>query len=165
MDDKSNADILNRYFTSVYVKEEDEPELILNEASKSLFGDTPDTEPFEFYGTPVTNKLEDIDINIEIVYNHLKSIDAHKSTTPECIHPRILKECASTLAKPLFDIFSRSIATGMMPSQWKRGTVTPLHKGDSRHDACNYRPITITSLLCRILEKNNQRIISTIPGK
>ena len=43
--------------------------------------------------------------------------------------------------------------TGNVPQAWRNGTVSPLYKGEGRHQPCNYRPITLTSLLCRILER------------
>ena len=40
---------------------------------------------------------------------------------------------------------------------WKEGIVTPIHKAENRHQPKNYRPITITSILCRLLEKTIKR--------
>ena len=76
-----------------------------------------------------------------------------KSTSPDCIHPRILRECNTSLAPAIKIIFDHSLASGTLPQNWKNGTITPIHKGDDKHQACNYRPITLTSLLCRMLEK------------
>ena len=84
---------------------------------------------------------------------YLMMVDPNKSSISDCIHPRIIKECANSLAAPLTRIYQMSLETGTVPTKWKKGNVTPLHKGESRHNACNYRPITITSLLCRVMEK------------
>lgn len=40
----------------------------------------------------------------------------------------------------------------MLPKQWKIGKVTPLFKTGSRNCPCNYRPISLTSNCCKILE-------------
>ena len=50
-------------------------------------------------------------------------------------------------------LFKKSLSSGTVPKKWKNVTVTPIHKGEDRHAAKNYRPITITSVLCRLLEK------------
>ena len=51
------------------------------------------------------------------------------------------------------NLFKKSVTSGIVPAEWKSGIVSPIHKGEDRHDAKNYRPITITSLLGRLLEK------------
>jgi len=152
--DEANAKTLNEYFTSVFTKEDDADVLIMNEAAEQLYG-SPPNDPFNYVG-PTANEFLDvdsIDCSEEVVKALLKDINPNKSNIDECIHPRILKECANSLAKPISIIYRRSLDSGTVPSLWKDGTVTPLHKGGSRHDACQFRPVTITSLLCRILEK------------
>ena len=89
-------------------------------------------------------------MNYEDVVKYLHMVDPNKSTTPECIHPRIIKECANQLAPALCHIYKMSLNTGSVPTKWKHGTVSPIHKSGTRHEASNYRPITITSLLCRV---------------
>ena len=154
MSNKENADTLNTYFASIFTKEDDAPELIYNSSSELLWGEKSE-EPFNFKGKCVGSEssLEGITIDEETVEKYLHLADPNKSSTPDCIHPRIVKECASGLAAPLTLIYQMSIDTGTVPERWKYGNITPLHKEESRHEACNYRPITITSLLCRTLEK------------
>ena len=154
MSNKENADSLNSYFASVFTQEDDAKELIFNASSELLWEEQPE-EPFDFKGKDIgkENTLEVLTIDEQTVEDYLKLVDPNKSSTPDCIHPRIVKECASGLAAPLTCIYQMSINTGTVPDQWKYGSVTLLHKGESRHEAKNYRPITITSLLCRTLEK------------
>ena len=154
MDPTDNANILNDFFSSVFTVEDDAPELILNQSRKWLYGeDTDDDDIFTYKGKSVDTLLEHCSLDEKMVEDLLSEIDANKSTSPECIHPRILKECSHTLAPVIHHIFKLSLEIGDLPPQWKNGTVTPLHKSGSRHSAENYRPITITSQLCRILEK------------
>ena len=56
------------------------------------------------------------------------------------IHPRVLKECAAELA-------------GKIPDDWREASVTPIYKKGNRTDATNYRPISLTSVICNIMEK------------
>ena len=39
-----------------------------------------------------------------------------------------------------------------MPNIWKTANVTPIYKKGSRSDCGNYRPISLTSILCKVLE-------------
>nr|VZI43866.1 unnamed protein product [Spirometra erinaceieuropaei] len=56
------------------------------------------------------------------------------------------------MSKPLALIFQTSLPTGCLPSDWKSATITPLFKGGSRASANNYRPVSLTSLCCKIME-------------
>ena len=153
MSDETNANILNQFFSSVFNKEDDAPELIFSEASKLLWNEDNYDGIFNFKDKTPSEEINHVVIEEDIIKEHLLKIDPTKSNTSDCVHPRVLKECALTLASPLAIIFKKSMETGTVPPQWKKGTITPIHKGDSRHDASNYRPVTITSQLCRILEK------------
>ena len=50
-------------------------------------------------------------------------------------------------------IFNLSYETGVVPLSWKLANITPLYKKGSRLDPANYRPISITSTLCKLMEK------------
>ena len=69
------------------------------------------------------------------------------------MHPRFLKECESAVAEPLKIIFTQSLMTGEVPEDWKAANVTPIYKKGSKQDPFNYRPISLTSVPCRLLEK------------
>ena len=149
----ANAEKLNKYFCSVYQQESDEAELILNSAASHLYGENIE-EPFEnITDDPIEHKMESINVEEDEVLELLKAIDPTKSTSPFCIHPRVLKEAATELCRPIWLIYKVSLAQGKVPDCWKYGVVSPIHKGEDRHQAHNYRPITITSMLSRILEK------------
>jgi len=53
---------------------------------------------------------------------------------------------------PLFLIFNKSLETGKLPGDWKLAEVTATYKKGSRHDRSNYRPVSLTSVCCKILE-------------
>ena len=126
-------------------------EMIFNAAAPLLFDEEPQ-DPLEFnigVPSPIPN-LSDIEINELDVLKQLQAIDPTKSTTPFCIHPKVLKEAAEELTYPISLIFKVSTLQGKLPDCWKDGIVTPIHKTGDRHTPSNYRPITITSSLCRI---------------
>jgi len=49
-------------------------------------------------------------------------------------------------------MIQNSLDTGIIPEDWKTANITPIHKGGSMHQASNYRPISLTSLICKIME-------------
>ena len=132
--DQEKADILNEFFSSVFTHED------LNNFPKSR------TRIFR-------SKLEDIEITEEIVLDALTSLNGSKSPGPDAIHPRILKECATIIAHPLSLIFKSSLASSELPTQWKLANVTPVFKKGNKHSRENYRPISLTSIVCRLMER------------
>ena len=97
--------------------------------------------------------LKHITVTEEDVLTLLKKIDPYKSPGDDNIHPMILKQCAEELCGPLTKFFNLSISMGVTPDAWKSATVTPLHKGGLKDQTDNYRPISLTSQVCKLLEK------------
>jgi len=75
-----------------------------------------------------------------------------KSPGPDLIHPRVLYETRDVIIRPLFLIFRRRLKFGTLPTDWKLAEVTAVHKKVSKSDSGNYRPISLTSVCCRIME-------------
>ena len=116
-DKQTNANILNQFFTSVFTTEDDAPELILHSSHKTLF-DEELPDPFDFKIPTPQNIINDLEIHESDVKDLLIAVDPYKSTSPECIHPRILHECANNLSAPITEIFKESIQTGNLPSYY-----------------------------------------------
>nr|VZI12352.1 unnamed protein product [Spirometra erinaceieuropaei] len=81
------------------------------------------------------------------------TLNESKSPGPDDIPPKLLKEFAAELAKPLSMLFQASFEAGGLPDDWKSARITPLHKGGSKASANNYRPISLTSICCKLMEK------------
>ncbi|KAK4806762.1 hypothetical protein QYF61_005558 [Mycteria americana] len=75
------------------------------------------------------------------------------------IHPRVLKELAEVLTKPLSIIYQQSWLTGEVPADWRLANVTPIYKKGRKEDPGNYRPVSLTSVLGKLME---QIILSAI---
>ena len=57
------------------------------------------------------------------------------------------------VAKSLTNIFNKSIEKDVFPDDLKIACISPIHKGDSKLDCCNYRPISIISVVAKVFEK------------
>ena len=71
---------------------------------------------------------------------------------PDGIHPRFLKELATHLCKPLGILFNKSLNECKLPNEWKQANVSAILKKGSRKKAGNYRPVSLTSIVCKIME-------------
>ena len=82
----------------------------------------------------------------------LKKLNPSKALGPDELHPRVLKELASELGPVFAHLFQQSIDTGELPKEWSPANVCPLFKKRDRSLACNYRPVSLTCVLCKLLE-------------
>jgi hypothetical protein len=98
---------------------------------------------------------EDIEVEIteEKVKKLLKALKPDKSPGPDGIHPLLLRSVAEEVAKPLTLIFVKSFETGDLPHDWRQANITPIYKKGPKNEAGNYRPISLTSVVCKILER------------
>ena len=97
--------------------------------------------------------LNTITFPISDIQTLLANCDPGSSPGPDCIHPRILKECAMALSVPYAILFSSYFSTGTVPPPWKQAIIHPIYKGGPRHNPTNYRPISLTSIPCKLMEK------------
>ena len=97
--------------------------------------------------------INDMQVTIDTVEALLQNIDVNTAMGPDGIHPMVLKMCAHSLAYPLHIICTRSLEEGAIPLAWKKSLVVPIFKKGSRYDPLNYRPVSITSVPCKVMEK------------
>ena len=96
--------------------------------------------------------LTDLVIKTEGVAELLRNLNPAKACGPDNIPSRILKECADTIAPALSCIFSRSVQTGQLHSDWLTANSSSVFKKGDRGKAENSRPISLTSVACKLLE-------------
>ena len=129
---EQKADIMNKYFTTVFTKEnyEDMPTL----------------------PNPKHTTMPPIHIEEKGVLKQLLSLNANKATGPDKISTIILKNYAPNIAPILSKLFQKTLDKSKVPEDWKQANITPIYKKGSRKDPQNYRPVSLTSVPSKILE-------------
>ena len=98
--------------------------------------------------------LAEVQVTELEVLKVLNSLHVNKSSGPDKIPNKLLKMTALLIAKPLANLFNKSLQLGSFPSPWKKACITPVFKQKgSNSDPCNYRPISLLPNLSKILEK------------
>lgn len=103
---------------------------------------------------PVTSRrMPDVTIRTDDTSKQLKRLCSSKSPGPDGIHPAMLRLVSDAIAEPLTDIFNRSLEESYVPTDWKTAIVVPIHKARETNLAGNYRPVSLTSVPSKILER------------
>ena len=76
----------------------------------------------------------------------------NKSPGVDGIAPKILKETVEQMCTPLAHVFNMSLQEGIVPLECKEANIIPLFKKGSRNKSVNYRPVSLTSVICKVLE-------------
>ena len=128
------AQVLSDFFAEVLEKEPD--------------GDLPYMPDRELITPPLTT----IAISKEKVLKKLNKLNPSKSSGPDNLHPRVLKEIGPAIADPLTLLFNNSLTLRQIPDQWKTAVITPIYKKGKKSDPGNYRPVSLTCNICKIDE-------------
>ena len=70
----------------------------------------------------------------------------------QLVSPKILKETVEQISTPLAHVFNMSLQEGIVPLEWKEANIIPLLKKGSRNKSVHYRPVSLTAIICKLLE-------------
>jgi hypothetical protein len=129
---KNKAEILNNQFKSVFTVE--------------------DTSNFPDKGASPYTEMRNIKVDKNGIQKLLMDLNPNKATGPDQIPAYILKTGAEELAQILTILFQLSLDQGQVPNEWREAWVTPIFKKGDKHQPSNYRPISLTSIVCKVLE-------------
>ena len=129
---QDKANMLNRQFQSVFTKED------------------MSTQP------PLPRKnhphMPPIRVTAKGVFKLLSQLNPRKASGGDGIPAAFLKKCAEELCHPLAFVIQLSINQRQVPEDWREATVTPVYKKGPKTIPANYRPVSLTSICCKISE-------------
>ena len=131
-DSQTQANILNNQFKSAYTIE-----------------DTNTIPVLHGNDHPVINKIH---LTTNGVRKLLEGIKTHKATGPDNIPAHLLHILSHQLAPFLTRLFQFSLDSGRVPTDWKTANIIHIFKKGDRHKPSNYRPVSLTSICCKLLE-------------
>ena len=131
------AEDLNVYFSSVFTKED---------ISSLPVADA------KFQGAK-SDYLGPLVVTPELVARKIKAMKDNKSPGVDGIPPKLLMETVDQISIPLARVFNLSLKEGVVPFEWKEANIIPLFKKGSRNKSENYRPVSLTSVICKLLER------------
>ena len=126
------AEVVNEYFSSVFTTED----------ISSL------PVPFTKFEGNKSEHLGQLFVTPEMIAQKIKKMKDNKSPGVDGIPPKLFKE----ISTPLANFFNLSLEKGIVPSEWKEANITPLFKKGSRNKPENYRSVSLTSVVCKLLE-------------
>ena len=129
------AEELNMHFSSVFTRED----------TSAL----PETKSNGSEG----DRLGQLVVIPEVVASKINNMKENKSPGVDGISPKILKKKpVEQISTPLAHVFNMSLQEGIVPLEWKEANIIPLFKTGSRNKSVNYRPVSLTSVICKLLE-------------
>ena len=78
---------------------------------------------------------------------------SNKAEGPDQVPIRVLQAAVDILSHPLKVIFTKSLEYSVVPQDWRDANVTPIFKKGAKDQPGNYRPVSLTSVVCKIFEK------------
>ncbi len=131
-DDQGMANLLNSFFSSVFTKDNGSPD--------------------QQAAPMVTADIGEIKVTVNMVREKIDNLRVDSAAGPDKIGPRLLQELKEAVAPPLAEIFNSSLREGKVPEDWRCANVTPIFKKGAKADPGNYRPVSLTSVCCKLLE-------------
>ena len=133
---KDMAEILSQQYTKVFSKPSDDPSV-----------------PSTSDQSHLKSTLSNMEINEKDFDEAIDELSSTAAAGPDGFPAMLLKKCKSKFLQPLTIIWRQSLKEGSVPAKLKRSLITPVHKGESKSIAANYRPIALTSHLIKLFEK------------
>lgn len=134
IDSHSKADMLSNHFSSMFTQDD---------------GCLPHVD--------VTDELSHITHDFECsqcdVIKAIRNVKTNSAPGPDGFGPVFIKSVAARIAHPLCIIFNVSLREGNIPQDWKCAEVVPVFKKGNTQAVVNYRPVSLTSVISKLLER------------
>ena len=93
-----------------------------------------------------------VKVTEKYVLAQLNRLNVNKSEGPDLIYPRVIYEIRHEITHPLTMLFNRSLEKKQIPEIWKCANISPIYKKGRKDGVNNYRPVSLTCILCKIME-------------
>jgi hypothetical protein len=127
------ADLLNQFFSGVFTRED--------------AANVPEPEP-----TGCRAELKGVNITVRAVKDKIRKLRVDGAAGPDGLGPLVLKKLIDQIAVPLAMVMRTSLKEGSVPEDWRTANVSPIFKKGQSSDPGNYRPVSLTSVTCRLME-------------
>ena len=138
----------NNQLTSDPIKKAD----LVHRQFDSVFSDDKKKITPEFDKKDRLPTMTPIKITHNGILKLLLNLDPNKAVGPDEVPGHFLKLCAYEMTDIFLILFQASLDQGIVPPDWKQANIVPLFKKGDKSLPENYRPISLTSLSCKILE-------------
>lgn len=131
---------------------EDIPNALANHFAKVYESQT---LPIPSFNIPLYPPMDPVRISRSGVENLVNKLDVRKAFGPDNISSMVLKKFTNNVPSfidCIVSLLSISLKSACLPLIWKKAIVAPIFKGGNRSDVNNYRPISLTCVLCKLLE-------------
>lgn len=92
-------------------------------------------------------------IDEKLVASILRQVNPYKAPGPDRLRGRVLKDCSTQLSGVFTKLFQGLLDSSCVPYQWKESTIIPIPKKTHAKDPKDFRPVALTSLLCKCMER------------
>ena len=144
--------------------------IMMDRVAKPVVASRPDPAPFAeqlntFFARFNNNSPSDFDcsttisphpainINEQQVTSILRRVKPHKASGPDKLRGRVLKDCSAQLGGVVTRLFQCLLDSGNVPNNWKESTIIPIPKKTPAKELKDYRPVALTSVLCKCMER------------
>ena len=127
------ANVLNGYFCSVFTKEDT--------------SNIPVPRDMNCNSTLSNVVFEPLDI-----IKKIEKLKPSSSSGPDNLSTKFLHTFRNSISEPLSIIYNKSMQSGCVPQDWRSANITPIFKKGSKTDPSNFRPISLTSVPCKLME-------------
>ena len=108
---------------------------------------------FLLQGTDCTSKLTGVTLSKDNIEEAIKEMATTSTAGSDHFPAVLLKRCANELSVPFVSLYTFSLESSIILKQLKTANITPIHKGGSKTEAKNYRPVALTYHIIKVLER------------